>query len=152
MQPAVMKSKTDNASKRIWIGVACGCAIGAALLSPRIIPPLDAKQDQFRDQLESGILLVRCILAFGATLALLSLFFLRRGDGLNANPFVRPSNLRKASVIAFLLVAVTLLLAVPRLSTSFWWDELTTLTLVVKRGPEVMLTYSANANNHILNS
>ena len=44
------------------------------------------------------------------------------------------------------------MLLVPHLGSSSLWDELATLLTVVRRGPVVILTYSNNANNHVLNS
>ena len=53
---------------------------------------------------------------------------------------------------AALILAVGVALGAPRLASSFWWDELVSLMLVVRRGPLVILSFSSSANNHVLNS
>src|ERR1700677_795321 len=76
----------------------------------------------------------------------------RRGTFVALSQDARPPVSAKwAWIGSLVLAAIFAALAVPRLGTSLWWDELITLT-TVKRGPVVILTFSGNANNHPLNS
>jgi hypothetical protein len=101
--------------------------------------------------LESGIRLVRVDLAAAAVLALLSLVLWRRGTVVQQEPPGPPPTRLGAGLGALVLLVIVAALAFPRLGTTLWWDELSTL-LKIKRGPLVILTYSDNGNNHLLNS
>ncbi len=135
-----------------WAVLSVGCTIGALLLGPWVLPPLQAEQERFRGLMEAGIGLLRLGLAAGAVLALLSLAFWRRGESVLQEPQAQPATRAGTKLLALLLMVIVVVLAVTRLDTTLWWDELSTLTRVVKRGPVVILTFSCDANNHILNS
>ena len=54
-------------------------------------------------------------------------------------------------------IAVALLLAAAgvravTINSSLWWDEMGTLVWVVRKGLPAIMTWSANGNNHVLNS
>jgi hypothetical protein len=133
----------------IFIGAVWFAA--ALSLGSWVIPSLDAQQQQFREKIESGITLVRLGLLAGGTLALVSSSLWRPGTTLNEPTSAPPPRVAPwlGSAMLFLIVAA---LACPRLGSSLWWDELNTLTRVVKRGPAVIFSFSSDANNHPLNS
>jgi hypothetical protein len=135
-----------------WVVLSAGSTVGALLLGPWVIPPIQADNERFRTMMEAGIKLIRLGLAAGAALALLSLALWRRGKIVLQEPRAQPVTSASAKALALLLLVIFVLLAAPRLNTTLWWDELSTLTRVVKRGPVVILTYSCDANNHVLNS
>jgi len=122
------------------------------VLRPELLPPLDPSQAHFREALVAGITLVRGAFLAVGVLALLSMVWWPIGRLPTAMPTPRPPVPTQAWWCAALLLAIGVALEAPRLSSSFWWDELTSLVLVVRRGPLVIASYSANANNHVLNS
>lgn len=135
-----------------WASLTVGGAVGAICLGPWIIPPLGTKQEPFRAMLEAGVELLRVALVAGAVLSVLSLLFWRRGVAVPHGRQVREPSRSYARAVALILLLTVSALAVPRLSTSLWWDELSTIISVVRRGPVVIMAYSNGANNHILNS
>jgi hypothetical protein len=135
-----------------WVVLAVGSTVGALLFGPWLIPPLDAKEEQFHGMIEAGIMLLRWDLAAGVVLALLSLALWRRGENVSQGPQAEPSRESVAGTGALILMVIVVALTAPRLDAALWWDELRTLTRVVKRGPAVIFTFSSNANNHVLNS
>lgn len=136
----------------VWMLLAAGCAVGALFISDGWIPPLDPIQERFRGMLEAGILLTRWGLAAGAVLALLSMALWRRGEAIPQAARCEPCGRIVAGVGALILLIIAGALAAPRLDDAFWWDEINSLVRIVKRGPLTILTFSNDANNHVLNS
>ena len=122
------------------------------MLRPELLPPLDASQAQFHAALVAGIALVRGAFIAVAVLALASMVWWPVTRLPATTPEPRAPIPARAWWCAALVLTIGVALETPRLTSSFWWDELTSLVLVVRRGPLVIASYSANANNHILNS
>ena len=72
---------------------------------------------------------------------------------LSAGPRIGERSIMRVTwpIVGGLALTAGLLRAIS-LRESFWWDELTTLLRCVRRGVPVILTFSADCNNHVLNS
>ena len=98
-----------------------------------------------------GINFVRFLMIATAALYILTIRFGTQLRAPSAQPR-RPSAAPKDILACAALLATAVALRIPNLTASFWWDELSTLVRVVRRGLPVILAFSANANNHIMNS
>jgi hypothetical protein len=143
-------AKTNRAAAILWSTLSLAAFGSAIAVTPSLIPAkLPGNGEQFRAALVQGITLVRAGLVICGILAILSAFLLRPVAGAVAAPM--RFGMVDVAIVGGLL-GLTLLLTVPHLARSFWWDELITLVGLVKRGPMVILSFSADANNHIANS
>ena len=123
----------------------------SVLAGPWVLPDLDGTANEFRGVLVQGLMTVRIASLLIVLLSFLSyLFQADRSESLTDSDSFKASSYDRWTLLGIL--SLSALLALPRLGTSLWWDELGTLTRVVNRGPLVIMTFSCQANNHLLNS
>lgn len=144
------KSRTRRRAAQ-WLAVAAISLLLAAVLSPhRIVTSLPPKAERLRESLESGVAWVRYALAGCGVLAVLSAVWWKPGN----TRFTAPAKRHLKSSdwgFAFLLLIIAICIRAIAVNSSLWRDELRTV-LIVRNGLATILTYSANANNHVLNS
>lgn len=139
----------------IWLLLAAGFAAGALILSPaRVAVWIPERAAHLRTWLLEGIAMERYLFAAGCFLALVSYWLFRRlaaeRRDTDATGRVAFSKLDLVVVAAIFLLAG--ILRAINMNQTLWWDELATVVRVVKRGLGVILAFSAEGNNHPLNS
>ena len=127
---------------------------GAAVVfgADRLAGYLPSEAAAYRDQFLQGISLVRIGLACSSVLALFSVWAWRPAAWRQPEGGMR-ARVTKADILVVLgLAGVAAGLRSVMLSSSFTWDELATLLRIVRRSWPVTLAFSANGNNHVINS
>ena len=135
----------------LWLAVGSAALAAAITLAPnRVLVRLPPAAERFRDDLAHGMTVVRLGFLAAGVLALVEIFFPV------PSPVAVERKARRLSradwALAGLTIAITLALAAPAIASSFWWDELTTIVRVVRRGPLVIMSWAAGGNSHTLNS
>ena len=151
MEPTHNRRSPVSLWTAFWLTSAACAAVGAVALSSDkclgLVPP---QAGFYRVQIAQGLLIVRCALAATALLAVISCFFWQR-------PVTRPNSRnwqpkRVDWLMSLIIIGVSLAFRLPNIDASFWWDELATMVRIVQRNFAVVFTFSANGNNHVLNS
>lgn len=143
-----------------WLSVALLSVLLAAVLSPaRLDSLLPAKAEAIRGLFAAGIQMLRAALLLTAVLSTCSWVYWKRWGSFpeQAKPEQArddaPAKWSKGDIgIALMLGLIAAVLRLPNLADSLWWDEINTLVRTVKRGLPVILAFSADGNNHLLNS
>jgi hypothetical protein len=139
----------------LWIILAIVTAIfAAAFTRTRIEPHLPAMAEGLRQRLIEGVKLARLTFLAISCFSIANFFLWRRLYA--ASQLNRPprnfSFTNRDWIAASGLFLAALLLRLPSLNQSLWWDELNTYVRVVQRGIPVIFAFSADGNNHLLNS
>lgn len=135
----------------LWVGVALiALALGVLLSPQRVVASLPTKAENLRELLEKGIVVVRWAFLSAAVLGIASALWWRLKPREVMSKRM-PWEARDWWISGVLLLSGAGLRAVT-IGSSLWWDELTTLVVVVRKGVPAILTWSANGNNHVLNS
>ena len=122
----------------------------ATILSPSLLQSVSPPQaNAYRAEILRGLLIVRGALLGVTVLAIASALYWR-GSPNRIEPASKSQPRDFLTLAAIILLAA--LLRIPNLNASLWWDELGTFTRIVNRSFAVVFSFSANANNHILNS
>lgn|GEM_PF-2238463 len=139
----------------LWIVLAIVTAVFAALFTQtRIEPHLPAMAEGLRLRLIAGVKLVRLSLLAISCFSIANFFLWRQLYA--ASRLDRPprnfSLTNRDWIAASGLFFAALLLRLPTLNRSLWWDELNTYVRVVRRGLPVIFAFASDGNNHLLNS
>lgn len=97
-----------------------------------------------------GINLLRLALLVAAALYVLTVCLWNRAMPPAKTPGKRVSAVDLGALLV--LFTISSVLRLGNITASFWWDELTTIVRLVRRGVPTILFLNAEANNHILNS
>ncbi len=145
-------------ANRLWLPLAVLFAALAVLASPSFIPELPSAAVYMRPLLVSGLLWTRALMAASAVFALVCGWLLQwsaktrlgtvAATGATSSSAVGSVDI--AVVIGLTLLA--LLMRIPNIGDELWWDELGSVVRVVRRGAAVIFAFSAEGNNHSLNS
>lgn len=138
-----------------WINSALLCFLLAAVLSPELfVPRLPEKAQSIAHLLTAGIQLLRVTFSAAGALSIVSFCFFRWSKPFESDSVNIPSRTHDSRHLVYVLVLTicAAILRLPNLNDSLWWDELNTLLRIVERGLPAVLAFSADGNNHLLNS
>ena len=101
-----------------------------------------------------GVNLMRlALLAAAALYVVTALYWSRlRNEATKSTDRGRQRDLPVDLLALLPLFAISTALRLGNITSSFWWDELSTMLRVVRRGVPTIIVFSADANNHVLNS
>lgn len=147
-----MKESGTIVGGKGWWVLAAVSLVAAALLAPaRLLSFMPAGAESYRDLITQGILLVRIALVGVAVLGALSALFWR---GRSAEPVVE-TGMRltgRDGLAAIVLLFVAAVIRWPVISSSLWWDEMTVMVRVVRRGFPFVLVFAAEGTSHLFNT
>lgn len=137
-----------------WILLAIALCAIALLVTPELVASrMPPKAETFKELLFAGIRWMRMLSVLAAGLALISAWHWRGGltEGEDQNLEAGVSN-KSYLVVMALLAGIGFVLRLPGINTSLRMDELNTVVRIVNRGLAVIAAFSADGNNHLMNS
>jgi hypothetical protein len=139
-----------------WLVAAVALVLVSLIASPKLVEGrLPAAARHYAAFVIDGIAIARVCLLACAALSALTALALKRWGGLVE---CRPSRAGSSRLSPFdrlilcALVLAALALRVPTIGASLWMDEMNTVVRVIDKGLLVILAFSSEGNNHLMNS
>jgi hypothetical protein len=134
-----------------WLAVAVILAAVAVVASADAARQrIPAAAQHYAGFVVSGVATARACLLTCALLCVLTGLALKRwGPSIKCSP---PPTDHASYTICAILFVFALLLRVPTAGASFWMDEMNTVSRVIDKGPAVVLAFSSEGNNHLMNT